>query len=143
MKILQDIEDNQFPLPPWLDQMGNYNHLPKPAVPCSMEEFWKTMRIHPIIFMDYRQVYLVEDNDKNRKSLHLHDARLFFFHNQAYAIVIGFDGDPQAYRLGCIHQWRELNEKECSTRNIHHEGRCYHVYECDLCGTIRSVDSSD
>ena len=43
----------------------------------------------------------------------------------------------------CVHQMRELSQKECKARNIEHWGMCWHVYECWKCGLIRAVDSGD
>lgn len=43
----------------------------------------------------------------------------------------------------CVHKNRELSVEECRARGIGHHGMCWHVYECEKCGQIRSVDSSD
>jgi len=43
----------------------------------------------------------------------------------------------------CIHEMKELSQKECRKRGIQHFGNCYHVYECIKCSKVEHVDSSD
>ena len=42
----------------------------------------------------------------------------------------------------CIHEMREISQRECRERGIRHFGMCWHVLECRKCGRIRSYDSS-
>ena len=48
----------------------------------------------------------------------------------------------------CIHQFVELSRSEIEKRNAQganllNFGRCWHVYECRVCGQIRYEDTSD
>lgn len=43
----------------------------------------------------------------------------------------------------CVHETRELSQKECQDLNIIHFGSCWHVEQCKHCGKISSYDSSD
>ena len=47
------------------------------------------------------------------------------------------------FRFGCDHSMKELGYDECQKRNFRHEGRCWHVLECENCGFIEQHDSSD
>lgn len=42
----------------------------------------------------------------------------------------------------CIHEFKELSQKECKEESINHYGNCDHVYRCLNCNQIRHVDSS-
>lgn len=137
MHALKLIRDDEFNVPNWIENFGNYNHLPKPAIPCSIEEFWFHMAYYTPTHTDFRQVYLEGEGQA------VFNTKLFIFHDRAYAIVIRSNGQTQAYRLGCVHQWNELGQDQCRSRNIRHEGQCWHVYECPKCKTIKVEDSSD
>jgi hypothetical protein len=52
-------------------------------------------------------------------------------------------GTVRFYAYGCAHRYRELTSAECRARDIYHGGRCFHVSECQDCGYINAVDSSD
>jgi hypothetical protein len=41
------------------------------------------------------------------------------------------------------HVFRELSMKEAVEKGRYHGGRCYHVFECTLCGHGSASDSSD
>lgn len=52
------------------------------------------------------------------------------------------DCGPRFYAFGCDHDYREVYPSECKARGINHYGNCWHVYECEDCGHIKSEDSS-
>jgi len=43
----------------------------------------------------------------------------------------------------CMHEWKEISHAECKERGISHYGMCWHVYECESCGSTMAQDSSD
>jgi len=137
MHALKRIQDNEFAPPRWVEDLGDYNHLPKPIEPCSIEEFWSYMAIYNPTHIDYRQVYLNGEGNK------LFNTQIFFFHHRIFAVVILSNGDTRVFRIGCQHSWVELGEETCHKRAIFHNGPGYHVYECTLCKVIKAVDSSD
>jgi len=137
MHTLKRIRDDEFTVPCWIENFGDYNRLPEPAVPCSIEEFWRHMAVYNPVYIDFRQVY------SEGKDHRLFNTQLFFFYNRAFAVIVLSDGSTQVFRIGCSHSWIELDEETCRKRGIPHEGMCYHVYECPSCKTIRIEDSSD
>ena len=46
------------------------------------------------------------------------------------------------FKVGCDHKFREMTFKEAAERDCEHWGRHCHVYICDGCDTIQTVDSS-
>lgn len=41
-----------------------------------------------------------------------------------------------------VHKWVEMSQKWCREKNVYHGGDCYHIYECEVCHSIKGVDSS-
>lgn len=138
MHVLKRMKDGQpFPVPDWITEFGNYNHMPQPMVECHPQDFWSEIAYYTPTHMEFRQVYLEGEGHC------IFNTQVFWFHDKAFAVVIRSKGDPQFFRIGCLHQWVELSQEACHKRGIRHEGQCYHVYECPSCKTIKSEDSSD
>jgi len=69
---------------------------------------------------------------------------LFYYSYDRTGVGFGMDqvGGRVWVAFGCKHVLRELSQTECRKRGIEHCGRFWHVYECQRCGHIESVDTS-
>ena len=135
MNKLVPIKDSEFAQPDWIDNLGDYNRLPEPFRRCQAQEFYGAFH-QGLTHLEYRQLYLDD-------GITLYSTQIFWFHDTAYAISTSSKEEPQFFRIGCIHQWGELSQERCQELHVPHHGKCYHVYECSSCATLKTEDSSD
>lgn len=145
--------------PKYITDMGKCNGpLPSPWVETDIREFWYLYMSYKPDNIEYRQIMPKEEPKLNLP--YCTSVKIFYFHDIAYAVLcpngwewkdengknlgrIRYKDHPRCLRIGCAHKWKELNKEECGKRKILHFGNCYHVSECEKCGLIESVDSSD
>lgn len=122
---------------------GNFNQMPEPYHPCTSPAAY--LRRHysysPIAY-EFRQVpdidFGIEGDKKPFRSY-----KIYWYSDCGWASTLDYStGNILTVYLGCDHDFRELSLEECRERNIMHWGMCYHVYECEHCGYIKSQDSS-
>lgn len=119
-----------------------YNQAPHGWRELTEAEFAQSafFRYRPESF-EMRQLHV---NDKHG-NMHVLMAQLFWFSDNT-GVAMSHDywaGKVNYYAFGCDHKFNELSSNECRARKLYHGGRCYHVYECEKCKAINSVDSSD
>lgn len=136
--------------PRWIKDLGTYNILPSPHREVNQQKFLEHLAQEKINFIEFRQIPDPRRMEQLPKVLgrtisYIINCRIFYFHKVAYAEFYFYDENqytPFYYEIGCEHQWKELSPKECREKKIFHGGACFHVSECQVCGTISSVDSS-
>lgn len=144
--LIDVIRDNNVDIDELEKQFGitSANDPPFNFKEITEEEFAKShFFVYTPIATGYSQVYL--DRANGFSSENFRAMRFFFMHdNRGYAMSSDYwEGGIHYYSFGCSHDYRQLSMQECRARNITHFGRCYHVYECNICHYIDAVDSSD
>jgi len=131
--------------PKWINDMGNHNKLPEPNKEVTVNEFIHKHSSYSPNNIEFRQIKMGE---------RYQNTHIYWFDDRGIAIVwpgkwtlkgndIVYTEPIRYFRLGCEHKYKELSIDECKKRNINHEGRCWHVDECSVCGRIEAYDSSD
>lgn len=130
---------------------GDGNQFPKGWREISMEEF-ATSRFfsHHPKYIEHRQMC----KDDDGKFMGQPAVCCTLYHNEdgtGFSIVQQWEQvKPYSKRIthvkffafGCKHDFKELGSKEARAKGITHHGMCWHVNECQKCGTIMSYDSS-
>lgn len=100
--------------------------------------------------VQFRQMYVrsIEDpttDPDSRKNGALIQGHLHFYHDGTSCMLERdyWAGKIRYWLFGCDHKYQDINWNECQKRGIYHAGRCYSVSECEKCGHINAVDSSD
>lgn len=128
------VPDREFKAPCWIEDLGNYNSLPSPAIEISIQEM-----LHALIWCpshyEFRQIMI--DNV-------FRDVQILWFWDQAIAIArpikwsckegrVVYDlHDVRFWRVGCQHRWQEQ-----STGEVH-----WHRKLCTKCDLVWEYDSS-
>lgn len=111
--------------PVFIEDMGDYNTLPKPVIAeISSQEFWKYFMTYSPVFIEFRQV-------KKPEHLTTHDAKIFWYHDRALAVLETEPGSVSFYRVGCKHDYVDTKIGHCLCRRV-----------CNLCGWTTEIDSS-
>lgn len=107
----------------------------------AQSKFW----VYRSTMVESRQMYHKTPEGHNDVVKGFTGAVLYWFHDKT-GVAMSHDywgGKIHYYVFGCDHKYTELSQDECGKRGIYHAGRCYHVSECKVCGTISAHDSSD
>jgi len=127
---------------PWLTSHGRYNTLPEPYSKSTMDKFLFALHNSGLLGISARQCVIKEIG-------RYANVKIYFFHKEAFALTYPIKNarcdvsDPIVYKIGCEHQFKELNVKECAEKGLEHYESCWHVYYCDKYGYHESQDSSD
>lgn len=131
MELLTYTKDEEFRLPSYLTDLGNFNNLPTPFTKCDFTEFYRIFVSYSPSAVDFRQ--LLDSSKYDIENGHI-NYRIYFYGTIGYAVGWDYD-DPSkstVYRLGCSHQWELITNRTC-----------YRKYRCSKCGCEYEVDSSD
>jgi len=135
--------------PVWVDDIGDYNRMPRPYEQCSSDEYYQHAGTYHPQYVESRQVLDLVQNET------FNNVTIEWYNDRAYVIrypiewhldknnKMVYDEPVRFYRVGCQHDYVELNSEECRSINVVHFGRCYHVERCSKCGKVRQFDSSD
>lgn len=138
------IRMNEYQLRQYINDIGNYNSMPTP---------WKEINVNKYIHkrssnipIKFESRYVLHDNVGRVNIDFFNDFALAVRLPEKWKLVndeIVYTEDFKYYLIGCDHSYKELSYIECKEKGIPHYGRCWHVNECEHCGKISSVDSSD
>lgn len=130
----------------YIDVFGGFNDMPKPFKEISVNRYiHKRSQYTPKLF-ESRYVCNGE-NPIGRVNIEFFDCfglatklpdKWTLINNE-----IVYTEPIRYFLLGCDHKLKEIGYQDCKKRGIYHSGRCFHVYECEICGHIESHDSSD
>lgn len=123
--------------PSWINDMGTFNSLPKPATEVDEAVFQNIFRMFSPEFLEFRQARLPNEENEGLKDVHI-----FYFSDTAIAMVHPeLKHGTRYFKIGCYHQWRPMTENELRIRRILLE-RYIHASICSKCGSENVVDSS-
>lgn len=134
MCSVTDIETSKEHIEKW----GGYNDAPPGWKKISLKTLVQDTHFlrHTPDLIEHRQI----TSSKTYIEVQLH----YFWDGTGVGISTDYwKGTVQYYRFGCVHDYHELSQEECRTRNIYHAGRCWHVRECSRCKHLDAIDSSD
>lgn len=112
--------------PTWLESLGSYETLPTPWVHITHNMFWEE-------YISKRPIQI-----ETRKGFGDSKVLIVFYQvNQAIGILLNQDGSNKTFfRFGCLHKWIETYRPPNNQSGLHR-------YKCNLCGTEKTVDTSD
>ena len=122
---------------------GGYNDVPPGFRELTEKEFAQSaFFMYSPVGMFFRQIDPKNISSEEKYFLsvhfyHFHDGRGFGLAHDFWA------GKVRYFAYGCSHKYRAVSQKDARARGIAHFGMCYHVYQCEVCGRLKSEDSSD
>jgi hypothetical protein len=120
----------------------HYNEAPLGWREITIEEFGSSAFFsYSPKFYETRQILRLADGTPTGEPMI--SANLYFLTESEGFALSAKNGHVRFFRFGCEHRERELSQQDCLERKIIHHGYAWHVYECEICGRIRPVDSSD
>jgi hypothetical protein len=117
------IEDSEAPKFDFLEDLGSYNHMPKPFREVDLSTLWNCLNTKTVEYVEYRQIMNSEIN-KGDDIYPLLSCRLLFFHDCVLAVFtpriwhcsddpinylgIKYTDGVRVFRAGCEHNYQEI-----------------------------------
>jgi len=133
-------------------EAGSFNVAPAGWREISQDKFAALFFAYSPDHEEYRQIHRTIDGQSCLIDNIFLTTRLYWYRDgtglamvNVYSKQTGYKHQIRYFAFGCDHQYAERSAAELRERGIHiiMTGRCIHHYECEKCGHVHTVDSSD